>query len=175
MMVFIFFFFIRDGKEIMSRVLHMIPLSTTQENRIIQRVKGIARSVFLGTILTALAQGIAAGIGFLICGIPALFWGSVLAFSSLVPVIGTALVWIPAVIYLFLTGKVKLAIFFAIYSVIVVGSVDNFLRPVFMKGAGGMSIHDIFIGHRRHSVFWCWGYPLWAIDIWTDLGVTDHL
>lgn len=145
MMIFIFFFFIRDGSKILNRILHFIPLSTSQETRIIERIKEIARSVFLGTILTAAAQGIAAGIGFAICGIPALFWGSVLAFSSLIPVIGTALIWIPAVIFLALTGQYGYAIFLCIYCAVVVGSVDNFLRPVFMKGAGGMSMFMIFL------------------------------
>jgi len=145
MMIFVFFFFIRDGKEILDRVLHLTPLSSTQETRIIKRIKGVARSVFLGTFLTALAQGIVAGIGFMICGIPALFWGSILAFASLIPVVGTALIWIPAVIYLLVIGKMGYAIFLAIYSIALVGSIDNFLRPVFMKGAGGMSTFMIFL------------------------------
>jgi len=145
MMIFVFFFFIRDGDTILERILHIVPLSSTQEGRIIQRIKGVARSVLLGTLLTALAQGIAAGIGFAICGIPALFWGTVLAFSSLVPVIGTALIWVPAVIYLIIIGKYGLAVFLAIYCAALVGSIDNFLRPVFMKGAGGMSTFMIFL------------------------------
>lgn len=145
MMVFVFFFFIRDGGDILDRVLHLTPLSTSQETRIIDRVKEIARSVFLGTILTALAQGVAAGIGFAICGIPALFWGSMLAFASLVPVIGTALIWIPATAYMFVTGETAYGIFLGIYCIVVVGSVDNFLRPVFMQGAGGMSTFMIFL------------------------------
>lgn len=145
MMIFVFFFFIRDGDYILKRILHMVPLSSSQENRIINRIKGVARSVFLGTLLTALAQGLAAGIGFAVCGIPALFWGTMLAFSSLIPVVGTALIWIPAVIYLVIVGKYGLAVFLGIYCAVVVGSIDNFLRPVFMRGAGGMSTFMIFL------------------------------
>lgn len=145
MMVFVFFFFIRDGHAILERLLHIVPLSSTQETRIINRVKAVARSVFLGTLLTALAQGIAAGIGFAICGIPALFWGSMLAFSSLIPVIGTALIWVPSVIFLIITGQYGLALFLTVYCAAVVGSIDNFLRPVFMKGAGGMSTFMVFL------------------------------
>ncbi|MBN1879443.1 AI-2E family transporter [bacterium] len=145
MMIFIFFFFVRDGSKILTHLLHLIPLSSSQEDRIIKRIKSIAKSVFLGTILTAVAQGLAAGIGFAICGIPALFWGSVLAFSSLIPVVGTALVWIPAALFLALTGHFGFAVFLAVYCVAVVGSIDNFLRPVFMKGAGGMSTFMIFL------------------------------
>jgi len=145
MMIFVLFFFIKDGHTILNRVLHMTPLSTSQENRIIERIKEVAKSVFLGTVMTALVQGTLAGIAFAICGIPALFWGSILAFASLVPVVGTALVWIPAALYLLLTGKTGLAVFLTIYSIVLVGGVDNFLRPVFMKGAGGMSTFMIFL------------------------------
>jgi predicted PurR-regulated permease PerM len=69
-----------------------------------------------------------------LCGFPGLFWGAVMAFASLIPVVGCALVWAPAAIYLAATGDMGWAIFLAVWGVVVVGSIDNFLRPLFMQG-----------------------------------------
>jgi predicted PurR-regulated permease PerM len=75
------------------------------------------------------------GIGLWICGIPAIFWGTIMAFTSMIPIVGTALVWVPAAIYLAVTGEMGYALFLVAWGVLVVGSVDNFLRPLFMQGA----------------------------------------
>lgn len=64
-----------------------------------------------------------------LAGFPGLFWGTMMGFASFIPVVGTALIWIPATLYLFLTGDTTWAIFLAIWSVAVVGSIDNLLRP----------------------------------------------
>jgi predicted PurR-regulated permease PerM len=108
-------------------------------------MKAVGRSVLLGGFLTMLCQGVAGAIGFAIVGIPAFFWGTVLGFSSLVPVVGTALVWIPAVAYLAAVGEIKGAIFLSLWSIVVVGSIDNFLRPFLMRGEGKMSTLYLFL------------------------------
>lgn len=77
--------------------------------------------------------------------LPALFWGTVMAFSSLIPVVGTALVWVPAAGYLAMAARWKSAIFLIIWGVVVVGSVDNFLRPFLMRGKEGVSPFYIFL------------------------------
>jgi predicted PurR-regulated permease PerM len=99
----------------------------------------------LGTLITAAAQGTAGGIAFKIAGLPALFWGAMMSFSSLIPFVGTSLIWLPASIYLFLSGRWKYGIFMVLWSVLVVGMIDNFIRPLFMKESGsGMSTLVIF-------------------------------
>ncbi|MCK9275421.1 MAG: AI-2E family transporter [Syntrophales bacterium] len=143
--IFITFFLIRDGEEMLGQIKYLAPLREEQKNQIIGRIKAVSRSALLGTFLTALCQAIVGGIGFAIVGIPALFWGTVLGFSSLVPVVGTSLVSIPAIGYLVITGKTAFAIFLAIWSVVLVGSVDNFVRPFFMRGEGRMSTFYIFL------------------------------
>ncbi len=139
LMLFVFFFMIRDGRIILSGILHLIPLASSQEEQIIKRIKDVSRSVLLGTFVTALSQGAAGGLALWIAGLPGLFWGTIMAFSSLIPVVGTSLIWVPAAGYLFLTGKTGYGIFVLIWCMVIVGSIDSFLRPLFMKGSAGMS------------------------------------
>lgn len=144
LMLFTFFFMVRDEETIFRVVLHLIPLSSSQEEKIIFKIKSVSRSALLGTLVTALAQGVAGGIAFWISGLPALFWGMVMAFASLVPLVGTALVWVPAAAYLFVSGSWGYGIFMVLWCVIVVGMLDNLVRPLFMQGGADMSTLLIF-------------------------------
>lgn len=144
MMMVVFFVMIRDQEKILKNFFHVIPLKQSHEIKIIEKTRVLFKSVILGNILTSLAQGAAGGIGFAIAGFPALFWGAAIALASLIPVVGTALIWIPACIWLFISGKTGLGIFIIIWFVLIVGLVDNVLRPVFMKSEGGMGPVMIF-------------------------------
>ena len=143
-MIFTFFFLIRDEARILNRILHLAPMSRSQEMQIIGKINEIGKSALLGTFVTALAQGIAGGIAFYICGLPGLFWGMVMAFASLIPMIGTALIWIPAALYLIISGSLWLSLFLVIWCVIVVGGIDNFVRPLFMQNGSEMNTLLIF-------------------------------
>ncbi|MDY0040292.1 MAG: AI-2E family transporter [Desulforhabdus sp.] len=144
-MIFVVFYLVRDGKEILTTIKYLSPLRDEQEERIFDGIRAVTRSVLLGSFLTALCQGLAGGIGLAIVGIPALFWGTVMGFSSLIPVVGTALVWGPAVIYLLLLGKWQSGVFLLIWSLLLVGSIDNFLRPFLMRGENNLSPFYIFL------------------------------
>ncbi|TVM17344.1 AI-2E family transporter [Oceanidesulfovibrio indonesiensis] len=144
-MIFIAFYLVRDGGEMVKAVKHLSPLRERQEDRIFTKVRAVARSVLMGSMLTAALQGFAAAIGLAIVGVPAIFWGTMIAFSSLIPVIGTALFWVPITGYLVLTGAYTSAIFFGLWCAIVVGSIDNFVRPYLMRGEGGMSPFYVFL------------------------------
>ena len=144
LMLFVFFFLILDGPQLVAILHHLLPLSTSHEQQILDKLKSVSRSALLGTLVTAVAQGVAGGIAFLICGFPALFWGVMMAFASLIPAVGTALIWLPAAGYLFLSGRFGYGIFLVLWSVLVVGSIDNVVRPLFMKGAAEMSTVLIF-------------------------------
>lgn len=143
-MLFVMYFMFRDGSSILSYVQHLSPLTTRQENALIDRVRDVSRAVVTGTFVTALAQGIASMVAFWICDIPAFFWGTVLAAASIVPAVGTALVWVPATVYLLITGHVGLALFLVLWCTLVVGSIDNFLRPMLMGERVGMSSLVVF-------------------------------
>ncbi len=144
-MLFLLFYFLRDGREMVRGLKHLSPLREDQENRIFEKIRAVARSVLFGSLITAFCQGLIGGIGLAIVGIPALFWGGMMAFASLIPVVGTALIWIPAVIWLLLLGHWPSAVFLGLWCAILVGSIDSFLRPFFMRGPGGLSPFYIFL------------------------------
>ncbi|NTU48370.1 MAG: AI-2E family transporter [Syntrophobacteraceae bacterium] len=144
-MIFIVFYLVRDGKEMIEQARHLSPLKTEQEDRLIGGIRVVGGSVLLGTLATALCQGVVGGIGLSIVGIPGLFWGTMMGFSSLIPIVGTAVVWIPSAVYLMLLGKMKSAAFLAAWSIVFVGSIDNFLRPFLMGGEGRMSPFYVFL------------------------------
>jgi len=144
LMIFTFFFLVRDYDDIVDQIFHLIPLSTTQENRIINRVREVSRSAILGTLVTAIAQGTVGGITFWLAGLPGLFWGTIMSFASLVPLFGTALIWVPASLYLLLSGRWMASLFVTFSCIIFVGMIDNFVRPLFMQGSSDMSTLLIF-------------------------------
>jgi len=144
LMLFTFFFIVRDYDSIVNQIFHLIPLSSSQENRIITRVREVSKSAILGTFVTAIAQGTAGGITFSLAGLPGLFWGSIMAFASLIPMVGTAIIWVPAASYLLLSGRWMASLFVTLSCVIIVGMIDNFVRPLFMQGSSDMSTLLIF-------------------------------
>jgi predicted PurR-regulated permease PerM len=144
LMLFVLFFLLRDYDKIIYSLRHILPLSRSQEDRLLCEIENVSKSAVMGSFLTAIAQGFAGGIGMWIAGFPGLFWGTMMGFASFIPVVGTALIWLPASIYLFATGDTGWAIFLASWSVIVVGSIDNILRPLLMQGSSGMNTLMIF-------------------------------
>ncbi|ABZ76557.1 protein of unknown function UPF0118 [Shewanella halifaxensis HAW-EB4] len=144
LMLFVLFFFLRDQEKIIDNTRHIIPLSRSQQGLIFNEVGVVAKSAVLGAFLTALAQGVLGGIAMSLAGFSGLFWGSMMAFASFIPFVGTAMIWLPASIYLFITGDWQWAIFMMVWGVVVVGSIDNFLRPWLMQGNTGMSTLLLF-------------------------------
>jgi len=135
LLLFVLFFVLRDHDKLIGFLHRALPLSRSQEETLFKEVKVVSKSALLGSLLTALTQGIVGGFGLWLAGFPGVFWGAVMAFASLIPLIGTALVWLPAALFLLVTGEWKWAVFLLVWGVVVVGSIDNFLRPMFMQGA----------------------------------------
>lgn len=144
LMLFVLFFLLRDHDKIIQALRHILPLSRSQEDKLLNEVEKVSKSAVLGSFLTAIAQGLAGGIGMWICGFAGLFWGTMFGFASFIPVVGTALIWIPATAYLLITGDTTWGIFLAIWSIAFVGSIDNILRPLLMQGSAGMNTLMIF-------------------------------
>ncbi len=144
LMLFVLFFLLRDHKKMVSALRHVVPLSRSQEDALLTEVEQVAKSAVLGSFLTALAQGVAGGFAMWLAGFPGLFWGSMMAFASFIPVVGTALIWLPASIYLLLSHQWEWALFLVGWGLIVVGSIDNILRPLLMQGNSGMNTLLIF-------------------------------
>ncbi len=144
MMLIVMFYLFRDGDKIFAMFKGLNPLSDEHSRQLIEKIKAISQSAISGSILTAFAQGGLAMIAFAIVDLPWLFLGTMLALASLIPLVGTLLVWLPSVIYLMLIGADFKAVFLALWCIIVVGLVDNLLRPYLMEGDTGLSSFVLF-------------------------------
>ncbi len=138
------YYLLKDGEKFEARLVALMPLSQKYSELIWQRLTATINSVVKGTLLIAVLQGIIAGIGFWIFGVPnPAFWGSVTVFAALVPTVGTSLVVVPAVIYLLLVAKSAAALGLLIWGALAVGLLDNFLAPQLIKR--GSHIHPFLI------------------------------
>ena len=128
------------GERCVAIMATLLPGSEEQRQEILARLAAELRAIINGSILTCIAQGALAGIGFLICGVPSpVLFGCLTAIAALIPVVGTALIWIPAAVYLLLSGAYVKAGILGIWGVLVVGSADNFLRPLLIGGKSSLS------------------------------------
>lgn len=130
-MLYLLFFLLRDGAGLARRVRKAIPLSEALQRHLFGKFANVVRATIKGTIVVALVQGALGGLIFWILGIHApVLWGVMMAFLSLLPAVGTALVWAPVAIYLLVTGSIWQGVVLIAYGVLVIGLVDNVLRPV---------------------------------------------
>lgn len=144
-LMFVLFFLIRDGEKMLSRLRYLLPLTTDQENRIFRQLDDVAKSVILGAFVIALAQGLAGGIGLFIVGVQPFFWGCMMGFASLIPVVGTAIIWLPVALYLILTGQWQWGVFLIGWGAVVVSGIDSVIRPLLMKNRSNMSTFWVFL------------------------------
>jgi predicted PurR-regulated permease PerM len=129
-MLYAAFFFLLDGRETLRKILYYLPLPPEDEERLVARFVSVARATIKGTGVVGVAQGALGGVGFWVAGIEgAALWATLMAVFSILPGVGTAIVWVPAVVYLFAIGKTLAAVLLTIFCVVVVGTIDNFLRP----------------------------------------------
>jgi predicted PurR-regulated permease PerM len=129
-MLYLLFFLLRDGKALAERIKQVVPLRADQKTALFGRFADVVRATVKGSILVAITQGALGGLAFWFLGIqPALLWAVLMTFLSLVPAIGAGLVWLPVAIYLLVSGAVWQGISLILYGVLVIGLVDNLLRP----------------------------------------------
>ena len=129
------FFFFRDGDKIVHGIKDLIPLPRQYRDILVSKLHEISQGVLYGVFGSAIAQGFLGGVGFAVVGIQsAAFWGTVMAFFSIVPYIGSTVIWLPAVLYLFYSGHAIAGIFLLCWSMFLVGTVDNFLKPYLIGG-----------------------------------------
>ena len=146
--IFIMYYLFKDGKNLIEYISEKINLRKEDHEILLTRIKETANSIIFGSLIIALIQGIAGSLGYWMIGISSpLLWGVAIAFFSLIPVLGTAIVWLPQSVYLILTGLddgtwVKGALLLT-YSFFIVGGVDNILRPI-MLGTKA-KIHPVII------------------------------
>ena len=146
-MIFLLFFLLRDGATIAATAADLVPMNGDRKRVMISRLEAVTRAVVMGTILTAAVQGLLLGIGFAVAGLPApVVFGVVGAVLSVVPFGGTALVWVPGALALFAMGEIGWGIALTAWGAVVVGSADNFLKPMFISGRAEVPTLAVFIG-----------------------------
>ncbi len=130
-MLYLLFFFIRDGRELVLRIRQALPLSDTQKRRLFNKFTRVVRATVKGNVIVAITQGALGGVIFAVLGISgALLWAVLMAFLSLLPAVGAGLIWTPVAIYFLFSGAVWQGVVLILYGVVVIGLVDNILRPI---------------------------------------------
>jgi predicted PurR-regulated permease PerM len=129
LMLYLLFFLLRDGAALATRIKQAVPLSTEYKQRLFGNFTTVIRATVKGNIVVAAVQGALGGLIFL--GIQgALLWGALMALLSLLPAVGAAVVWAPVAIYFLLTGAIWQGVTLIIFGILVIGLVDNILRPL---------------------------------------------
>jgi predicted PurR-regulated permease PerM len=146
-MLYSMFFFLKEGATLLEKLLYFMPLNNEDEVLMVQRFVSITRATVKGTLVIGLIQGTLAGIAFWVAGIDgSAFWGTMMVVLSIVPGIGAALVWVPAVIYLFVTGQMLAGTLLGLWCAAVVGTIDNVLRPILVGRDAKMPDLLILVG-----------------------------
>jgi predicted PurR-regulated permease PerM len=158
LLLYSMFYFLMDGERVLRLAMHYLPLADRDEEQMLGRFVSVTRATLKGTLIIGAIQGTLAGSAFAVAGIGgAVFWGAVMTFLSILPGIGSGLIWVPASAILVLGGRPVAGILLAVFCGGVVGSVDNFLRPrlvgkdaklhgllIFLGTIGGIFLFGIF-------------------------------
>ncbi len=130
-MLYLLFFLLRDGDALMREVRRALPLRDAVQERLFGRFRSVVRSTVKGNIVVAALQGALGGIALMVLDIEgAVLWAVVMAFLSLLPAIGAAIVWGPIAAYLLMTGQVWQGVALIAFGALVIGLIDNVLRPI---------------------------------------------
>lgn len=131
LMLYLTFFFLRDGDSLVRLLIRALPLGDARERMLFGKFAEVTRATIKGNLVVAVVQGALGGTIFAVLGITgALLWGVVMAFASMLPAVGTALVWGPVAVYFLLTGEIVSGIVLIAFGAVVIGLVDNVLRPL---------------------------------------------
>ena len=143
-LIYAMFFFLVSGAAVLAQILDHIPLSKREMGQIVGRFVTVTRAALISTMVVGVIQGALGGIGFWVAGIPgAVFWGTLMAVLSMIPGVGATLVWLPASIYLITSGHVVGGMLLFAYCAIIVGSIDNVLRPRLV--GKDTKLHDLVV------------------------------
>ncbi|MCX5889037.1 MAG: AI-2E family transporter [Deltaproteobacteria bacterium] len=144
LVLFITFFMFLQGDAFIAELMKLSPLEAAHNDEILRETEATIKATLWGTVIVAVVQGVLGGVGFLIFGLPQpAFWGTVMIPASVIPLVGSAIIWAPAAIYLLFTGHIATGVGLIIWGGVVVSVIDNVLKPILVKGGG--STPSIFI------------------------------
>lgn len=187
-MIYLLFFLLKDGAELVRYCNQLIPLSPDQKNHLFAKFSTVVRATVKGNIAVAAVQGILGGIIFWVLDVDgALFWGVLMGVLSLLPAVGASLIWSPVAIYFFSTGAVTHGIILTVFGLLVIGLADNVLRPllvgkdtkipdyiILISTIGGLSLFGLngfVIGPLIAAMFMaCWDLFPSAVKRYDDIG-----
>lgn len=130
-MMYLLFFMFKDGKKLIEVLYHYLPMSNVYEKHLMGRFAATTRAVTKGTLVIAVVQGALGGIAFAIAGVSApTLWGVAMTFLSVIPAVGSGIIWFPAGIILLLTGSYWQGSFILFVGIVLISVIDNFLRPL---------------------------------------------
>jgi predicted PurR-regulated permease PerM len=145
--LFLFFFFLRDGEQMVARAMTLIPLDDRRKGLLLEHLAAVLQAIVLGSLVTAVVQGALVGVGFGLVGLPSPTVFGVLSMgAALIPLVGTAIVWIPGALVLGFGGHWGGALFMVIWGIAVVSSADNVIRPLFISSRAKITTLPVFIG-----------------------------
>jgi predicted PurR-regulated permease PerM len=157
LMLYLLFFVLRDGEQMLEALIRALPLGDERERALFAKFAEVSRATIKGTLIIGLVQGFLGGVMFSILGITgAVFWGVVMVILSVLPIVGASIVWIPAAIFLLINGAWIKALVLVIFGAVVIGLLDNILRPllvgrdtkmpdyiILLSTLGGLSVFGI--------------------------------
>lgn len=178
LMLYLAFFLLRDGHKIVFWLKIAFPLDDERESQLFAKFSEVTRATVKGNLVVGLVQGSLGGMIFWVLGVqPAILWAALMAVASLIPAVGTALIWFPVSIYLFAIGDYMQALSLIAFGVLVIGTVDNILRPILVgrdtklpdyivlfSTLGGLAlfgIHGFVVGPLIAALF----FTLWHMFI----------
>ncbi len=142
--LFVMYYLFRDGKQVREALSSVIPLRNRQTYELFMRTREVISASLYGVLVIAVIQGALGGVAFWALGLPsAIVWGLVMVFLSLIPMAGAFIVWVPAAIFLAVGGSWIKALLLTLWGSIVIGLVDNFLRPKLVGERA--KLHELFI------------------------------
>lgn len=186
LMLYLAFFFLRDGKKIIEAFIAGFPMRDDTERTLIDKISEVTLATIKGNFVVACVQGSLGGVIFLALGIGgALLWGVAMVLASLLPAVGAALIWAPVAIYLLATGSVVKGLILIVFGIGIIGLVDNFLRPklvgrdtglpdylILLSTLGGLSLFGIdgfIVGPLIAALF----VACWQIFSATDVNLQE--
>jgi len=144
LMLFAMYYFFKDGQHLVNRIKRLMPLTPAQVNSAFAQLRDVIQATMYGGVLIALLQGVLGGLLFLFVGIPSpVFWGAIMAFLSIIPIVGAFIVYIPAGIILILGGSYLKGILVVLVGSLVISQIDNVIRPLLISGK--TSLHPLLL------------------------------